>query len=194
MYKFSIESVVWGYHEHKDIWDAAIDGVEFPCERKPGNPHDPAAVAVAKRLSTGTSVIVGHVPRIISMVCSIFIHWGGSIVCVVTGLRQYSADLLQGGLEVPCCYTFKTIHDAEGEKARKIIEGMLSVKIIATTESNAEGNIGGVLIQVPGEIPPDPDEQSAVTREIPESSEPPHKKRKLSATEIKKNNNGRRTL
>jgi len=70
-------------------------------------------------------------------------------VCVVTGLRQYLMDLPQGGLEIPCCYTFKTIHDAEGEKARKIIEGLLSVEIIATTEFDVECNIGWILIQVP---------------------------------------------
>ena len=72
MYTFLIESVVWGYHEYKDIWDAAIDGLELSCEREPGNPHDPSAVAVTKR-SPGASVIVGHVPRLISMVCSVFI-------------------------------------------------------------------------------------------------------------------------
>ena len=46
--------------------------------------------------------------------------------------------------------------------------------------------MGGVLNQVPGETPLDPDDQSAVTRadrEMPESNELPHK-RKLSANEI----------
>ena len=114
MYVFSIESVVRGYHEYKDIWDAAIDGLELSCEREPGNPHDPVAVGVKRSAGPGTIVLVGHVPRLISMACSIFIRRGGFIVCVVTGLRQYSADLPQGGLEVPCCYTFKTIHDAGG--------------------------------------------------------------------------------
>ena len=32
------------YHEYKDIWDADIDGLELPCKREPGNPHDPSAV------------------------------------------------------------------------------------------------------------------------------------------------------
>ena len=48
MYTFSVESVIRGYHEYKDIWDAAIDGLELPCEREPGNPHDTSAVAVVK--------------------------------------------------------------------------------------------------------------------------------------------------
>ena len=57
-------------------------------------------------------------------------------MCVVTGLRQYSVDLPQGGLEVPCCYTFKTICDADGRKARKMIEDLLSVEIIPTFNSD----------------------------------------------------------
>ena len=60
MYTFSIESIIQGYHEYKDIWDADMDGIELPCEREQGNPHDPSAVAVTKR-SPGASVIVSHV-------------------------------------------------------------------------------------------------------------------------------------
>ena len=90
-----------------------------------------------------------------------FIHWGGFIVCVAAGPRQYSADLPQGGLEVPCYCTFKTIHDAEGEKARKMIEVVLSVEIISIIESDTENKIGGILIQVSGET--SPDDQRAVT-------------------------------
>ena len=121
------------------------------------------------------------------MTGSIFIRRGGFIVCVVTGLRQYSADLPQGGLEVPCCYTFKTIHDAEGEKARKIIEGVLSVEIMPTIKSDTEIKTGEVLIQDSGETPPD-DQRAVIEadREMPEINEPPHKKRKLSAPEIEK--------
>ena len=56
MYAFLVESVIRGYHEYKDIWDAAIDVLELPCEREPGNLHDLSAVAVVKR-SSGTSKI-----------------------------------------------------------------------------------------------------------------------------------------
>ena len=62
------------------------------------------------------------------------------------------------------------------------------MEVIPTLEPDAESKIGGVLNQVPGETTLDPDEQSVVTRadrEMPESNEPPHKKRKLSANEIK---------
>ena len=46
---FSIETVVRGYHVYKEIWEAAIDEVELPCEREIGNTHDPFAVHVALR-------------------------------------------------------------------------------------------------------------------------------------------------
>lgn len=50
--------------------------------------------------------IVGHVPRNISMFCSVFIRQGGTIFCVVTGWRRYSRDIPQGGMEIPCKYCF----------------------------------------------------------------------------------------
>ncbi len=40
-------------------------------------------------------------------VCSIFLRRGGSIHCVVIGGRRYSADLPQGGLEIPCSLHFE---------------------------------------------------------------------------------------
>ena len=43
-------------------------------------------------------------------------------MCVVTGPRQYSADLPQGGLKVQCSCTFKTNRDAKGDKARKLLK------------------------------------------------------------------------
>ena len=52
------------------------------------------------------SNIVGHIPRKISSICSLFLRQSGSIICYVTGNRQYSSDLPQGRLEVPCVLTF----------------------------------------------------------------------------------------
>ena len=43
----------------------------------------------------------------------LYIRRGGCITCVVTGSRQYSADL-----EIPSCYIFKAIEVSEMEKAR----------------------------------------------------------------------------
>ena len=37
----------------------------------------------------------------ISTPCHLFLRKGGIILCIVNGDRRYSADLIQGGLEVP---------------------------------------------------------------------------------------------
>ena len=39
--------------------------------------------------------------------CSLFNHRGGTITCTVIGMRRFSADLPQGGLEVPYSLVFK---------------------------------------------------------------------------------------
>ncbi len=43
----------------------------------------------------------------VSKICSIFLRRGGLIKCKVTGSRQYSADLAQGGMEIPCILMFE---------------------------------------------------------------------------------------
>ena len=77
-----VESMVRGYHVYKDIWSAAV-GQRLPCKQERGNPHDPYAIE--------GSVIVGHVPREISAVCSLFLRRiGTSLLCEVTGGKRYS--------------------------------------------------------------------------------------------------------
>ena len=65
------------------------------------NLMDPYAVAVIK-----DRVAVGHIPHTILTLCSMFLARGGNITCEVTGNQQYSRDLPQGGLELPCKLTF----------------------------------------------------------------------------------------
>lgn len=131
MYSFTVEAMVRNYHIYHLIWDTAIDGEDLECVREAGSIHDPSAVAIIK-----DSVIVGHVPRIISAVCSSFIRRGGLILCKVTGSRRYSADLPQGGVEVPCVLTFQTSCSVDSERARKLIdqESTLSVTNIKAVE------------------------------------------------------------
>jgi len=53
----NIHTSVRGYHVYKDVWEAAL-GQLLPCQRQPGNTHDPYAVAVVE---TGVATqIVGH--------------------------------------------------------------------------------------------------------------------------------------
>ena len=110
---FSIKEVVRGYHIYKDIWNADI-GSELPCCPESTNREDRYAVAVMN----GTHV-VGDMPRKISFICHLFLCHTGVIVCRITGPMQYSRDLPQGGVEVPCQYQFYL----EDEECSKVVKG-----------------------------------------------------------------------
>ena len=127
MYEFTVNAMVRGYHVYQDVWEVNI-GEILPCTREIGNRHDPYAVAVWK-----DGIVVGHVPRKISCICSVFIRRGGEIHCTVTNSRRYSADLAQGGMEIPCTLTFKITDKHESEKAHKLINSTLKT---------VEGNLG----------------------------------------------------
>ena len=86
---------------YKDIWDAII-GEMLQCERELDNESDRYAVAIKK---DGT--IIGHLPRVISQACSLFLRRGNFISCLATGHRRYSVDLLHRRLEVPCTLRFE---------------------------------------------------------------------------------------
>ena len=75
---FSIESMIRGYNEYNSIWTDPTLGGELECKREPENPHDTHAVTVIKTIS-GSNVTVGHFPRSISPICSIFIRRDGTI-------------------------------------------------------------------------------------------------------------------
>ena len=109
---------VRGYHVYMSIWAATV-GEELDCVREPTNPSDRYAVAVVKN---GT--IIGHLPRRISKVSSILLRRGGFITCIVSGSRRYSADLPQGGLEIPCKLLFK----AKATEMKKLRQCMKKLK------------------------------------------------------------------
>ena len=50
-----------------------MDGIKLSCKREIGNAHDPFAVAIKKVMPMG-NMTVEHTPRVISPVCSVFIH------------------------------------------------------------------------------------------------------------------------
>ena len=70
---------------------------------------------------------VGHVPRKISAICSIFISSGGTIICVVNGACRYSADLPQGGLEIPCVLKFTAKTQSEAAKTESLLISALNI-------------------------------------------------------------------
>ena len=79
-----------------------ITGERLPCQAEDSNYTDPFSVAIKKGAD-----IIGHVPRKISRACSLFIERGGTITCIITDShRQYSSDLPQGGLQIPCKLEF----------------------------------------------------------------------------------------
>ena len=67
-----VEAMIRGYHEYQSIWETEI-GENLTCIREPGNVRDPYAVAVTKPES---STIVGHVPRKMSAISSLFLRKG----------------------------------------------------------------------------------------------------------------------
>jgi len=130
-----INTVVRGHHVYKDIWTPVI-GEELACRKEFGNIHDLHAVAVIR----GGNV-VGHVPRTISMPCSVFIRRGGVIRCVITGHRQYSLDLERGGLDVPCKLKF--------EGSQKSIDQLLEKIRSAPVDSSVPTSITNCSNQSP---------------------------------------------
>ena len=127
-FTFVVESMIRGYHEYKTVWENPVLAEELRCTREIGNPRDPAAVAIQKQIS-GEMVIVEHVPKRISALNSVFIRRGGVIKCVVSGPRRYSADLEQGGLEIPCLLYFTTKNEREAKKTRELMESSLIGKV-----------------------------------------------------------------
>ncbi len=89
-----ISSCIRGYHVYQDIWTPVLYQ-KLLCQREPGNLEDPFAVVVINN-----EEIVGYVPRKISALYSMFLNKGEVIEGTVTGPRQYSADLTQGGMEI----------------------------------------------------------------------------------------------
>ena len=96
------ESIVRGYHIYKDIWSAAVGS----------NPHDSYAVAMIKDDVAAKKYFSG-------------MFRGGVMTCTITGVRQYSSDLPQGGL------TF-----SGSTKEVETIQKLLSLALLDTSATN----------------------------------------------------------
>ena len=60
---------------YKEIWEAAV-GEELVCAREPHNSHKRHAVAVKRE-----DVLIGHLPRKLSRLCSVFETRRCDILC-----------------------------------------------------------------------------------------------------------------
>ncbi len=137
---FSFASVVRGYHIYKDIWEAPI-GETLPCKCERSNRHDPFAVSITNH----DAAIVGHVPRRISPACSMFLRRSGTIKSRIIGARQYSGDLAQGGLEIPCVYEFTGTCD-NIHKLKTILALDLTVQTTAKKRKGQEKNLEVITV------------------------------------------------
>ena len=136
---FSVDSMIRGYHEYMLIWESPSVGERLACEREPGNAHDTHAVAI-KKVIDGEIKIVGHIPKKISAICSIFIRRGGNVMCQVAGARRYSSDLVQGGLEIPCILKFVAANQKEVTKTIRLLESALNIEKVFTASPADSGD------------------------------------------------------
>ena len=85
-------------------------------------------------------MLSGHVPRKYSAICSLFIRCGGTIQCKVTGSRQYSHDISQGGSEIPCILIFAgdTEYIVKAKKAMNSASAKPKLKVKPAAHSKDE--------------------------------------------------------
>jgi len=95
-----------------------------------------------KRVS-GDWIAVGYVPFEISLICSIFIRRGGSIVSNITGSRHYPSDLKH---EISYKFRFSTRNKEEANNARNRLEAILSIAVAIVTVSIGDSSDTGLAI------------------------------------------------
>ena len=112
MEEYEMISCVRGYHIYQLIWDASV-GEMLQCKSERHNSHDRYAISVTKNEDT-----VGHLPRKLSRMCTLFLRRGGTIHCTIMGGRRYSRDLPQGGVEIPC----KLLFQGKPKEIKKVVK------------------------------------------------------------------------
>ena len=125
--EFEYSSVIQGYHIYKDIFTSTI-GKTLQSYREHDNDYDSFAVAIIEN-----NIIIGHVSQTISVSCNLFLKKGGTILCVVTGPCQYSRDLEQGGLNVPCKLVFSgSVKEDFKRKVQSLLQKVPKLECFAT--------------------------------------------------------------
>ena len=81
--------IIRGYHVYKTVWTAIL-GEELECRREVNNSVDRYAVGVYK----WDGMLVGHFLWRLTTFVSLFLRRGGSVICRVTGSRQYHRHFL----------------------------------------------------------------------------------------------------
>ena len=99
---FEVEICVRGYHFYKEQPLLGEKLITYMDDDPMCLILDRYAVAVKVMVTGGK---IGHVPKFMSKLTYYFIKHGGIVCGTVTGKRQYSWDLQQGGLQIPTFYT-----------------------------------------------------------------------------------------
>ena len=74
-YEENIDCCIRGFHVYQEIWNPVI-GEHLSCVREPRNAVDRYAVATVR----GDGAVVGHLPKKISTMISLFIRRGQELV------------------------------------------------------------------------------------------------------------------
>ena len=69
---FQFDSYVRGYHAYMNIWKPLL-GECLKCMKEPANEDDKHVVAVVHIHSLSKEVVVGYVPKFISIIVSMFL-------------------------------------------------------------------------------------------------------------------------
>ena len=92
--KYDFKRYITGQHVNKDTWISVVQ--ELLCEIEPTKPYDRHAIKAMK-----PDIIVGHVPKLFSKICSFVLLSGGCMKLRVSGKRENKGGK---GLEVTCGY------------------------------------------------------------------------------------------
>ena len=109
---FQFDSYVRDYHGYINIWEP-LPGECLKRVKEPTNEVDKHAIAVVRINSLSKEVVVGHVPKFISMIVSMFLSLPGCTLSIeVTGKRvnrgagyglEIPANFHLCGPEMPLC-------------------------------------------------------------------------------------------
>ena len=106
---------------------------------------------------------VRHMLWKIPFICHLFLSHSGVILCRITGLMQYSRDLAQGGLDVPCQCQFYS----EKEECLKVMKELLESASYTTMAINNLQTVKNAL--KPGDSSTCSNEESIVQEETVET-------------------------
>ena len=106
-----------GFHVYKELWNPKLNE-KLETIHEENNPHDRYAVAaIRKTVSRLRPVVVGHLPREISMFTRFIILHGATVKVKVSDTKYRRSPLIQGGLEIPVEVEVQMENSSENQQA-----------------------------------------------------------------------------